>query len=127
MLRPLTAFTGADCSVVWATQSGVLWLYSATMHRSTAAAFVIPLLVVLSACTPQADRALEQCMTAVAEHLSISTTSLELTETIKTPGGAVDWRGTYPGGEWACGGTVDRLSMAVVYLDSGEVETAYLD
>lgn len=66
-------------------------------------------------------------MTAVAEHLSISTTSLELTETIKTPGGAVDWRGTYPGGEWACGGTVDRLSMAVVYLDSGEVETAYLD
>ncbi|KKX99697.1 hypothetical protein [Microbacterium sp. Ag1] len=65
--------------------------------------------VLLASCAgsdPQAD--LEQdCVEQVAEKAGVAESDVVVTERIKNPAGSLDWRGTYPGGEFGCAGAMD--------------------
>lgn len=77
----------------------------------------------ISGCSGSGNAVRDDCLASVAEHVGVAVSELEVTETISTPGGAVDWRGTYIGGEWACGGDREQLYQAVVYPTGGIAES----
>ncbi|MGZ0712559.1 hypothetical protein ACWPKO_29900 (plasmid) [Coraliomargarita sp. W4R53] len=70
----------------------------------TISLFILP----VSACSAQ-PATLSECLNRVAEHVRIDATDLQVVETFESPGGSLDWRGKFEGGEWACGGDDDQL------------------
>ncbi|TFD11324.1 hypothetical protein E3T26_12940 [Cryobacterium sp. TMT1-21] len=68
------------------------------------------------------------CTDVIATEMGSAFSNFEVTEFIETPGGAVDVRGRYDGGEFACALTKTPLTLeqALVYLDGGEIRTIVL-
>lgn len=80
------------------------------MRRLLALAFTLALSAVfLAGCAgndPQPT--LEQdCIEQVAGKAGVAESDVVVTERIKNPAGSLDWRGTYPGGQFGCAGAMD--------------------
>jgi len=63
----------------------------------------------------------EACRSAVADHAAADLAEVEITESIETPGGSLGWRGSYPGGTFACaaGLNPNELYQVIVYAPDG--------
>ncbi|TFC14345.1 hypothetical protein E3O19_11275 [Cryobacterium algoritolerans] len=68
------------------------------------------------------------CTDAIVAEMGPSFANFEVTEYVESPGGAVDVRGRYDGGEFACGLTKTPLTLnqALVFMDGGEIRTIVL-
>lgn len=53
----------------------------------------------------------KDCLEQVAAKVGIAVTDITVTDRIKNPAGSLDWRGTYPGGEWGCAGAMDAPEL----------------
>lgn len=84
------------------------------------------LVLTMSACSGSGNAVRDECLESIARHVGEPVSDLIVKETIVTPGGSADWRGTYSGGEWACGGDRDQLYQAVVYPTGGIAESVDL-
>ncbi|GAB2447617.1 hypothetical protein HD599_001636 [Conyzicola lurida] len=63
----------------------------------------------------------EACLEPIEAQLGEDVfTDVKVTERIQTPGGALDIRGTFAGGEFGCGLTTpNTLEQAMVFMDDG--------
>lgn len=64
------------------------------------------------------DELKEACRSAVADHVGADFAEVEITESIETPGGSLDWRGSYPGGTFACGAGLNPNKLYQVVVDN---------
>jgi len=71
------------------------------------------------------EEAMDYCRTAIAEWASVDVSRVTGDDlSNQNPSGmAWDFRGTYPGGEWACGGPAGEreASQIMTYADDGTV------
>lgn len=68
--------------------------------------------------------ALDECIAEVANHFDVDATDVEVTETVKSPVGAYDWKGVAGDGTFACAspdGT--KLTSALAFDATGMPET----
>src|ERR671910_623239 len=89
--------------------------YTRTLFAMFATAAVV---ITLAGCAVSPKGELkEACRTAVAGHAGADLAEVEITESIETPGGSLDWRGSYPGATFACGAGLnpDELYQVIVY------------
>jgi len=80
-------------------------------------AIVALVTVGLSGCGSSREAALEEeCLAQVAAKAGVEVSDLIVDDRIKNPAGSLDWRGTYPGGEWACAGAMDSDELLSVVV-----------
>jgi len=96
------------------------------VRRSLAGAVLAAgLIPMLGGCASATDTLHAECREAVAGHVGVDVAEVLVDWTHETPGGALDWRGTYPGGEFACAASLNpnQLHSVMIYADDGAVES----
>lgn len=91
--------------------------------------WIVPSFVALlvTGCGPSvtSEEAMEYCRTAVAQWASVDVSRVTGNDVSdqNSSGKAWDFRGTYPGGKWACGGPAGQreASQIMTYADDGTV------
>lgn len=80
--------------------------------------------LLLTSCAASTPAALDECTQVVADHTGTVQSNAEITDTVKSPVGAFDWKGSYKGGTFACASPDgELLTTAIVFKDDGTVET----
>jgi len=80
--------------------------------------------LLLTSCAASTPAALDECTRVVADHTGTMQSNAEITDTVKNPAGAFDWKGSYKGGTFACASPDgELLTTAILFKDDGTVET----
>jgi len=96
----------------------------ATRRSSVLTLATVGALILLTGCTSPKQDLQTECRQAVADHVQVTIHDVQITWSNETPGGSLDWRGAYTGGEFACGAGLnpDELYQVIVYTADGNAE-----